>query len=118
MPILVRPSLTALCAVVTLMLTFALAARLRVVPLPGDPEAGLLGLFFASSLLAMPLAAHVARVSRAALQEVSRAQFLGVARAKGASHARVRLYGGTLSSVSDLRVLNGANAAAVRIAVA
>jgi peptide/nickel transport system permease protein len=71
------------------VLTFALAARLRVVPLPGDPEAGAAGLVFASSLLALPLAAHVARVSRAALEDVGRAQFLGVARAKGASHGRV-----------------------------
>lgn len=71
------------------VLTFALAARLRVVPLPGDPEAGFAGLLFASGLLALPLAAQVARVSRAALDEVSRAQFLSVARAKGGSHARV-----------------------------
>jgi peptide/nickel transport system permease protein len=73
------------------LLTFALAARLRVVPLPGDPDAGAAGLAFASALLAVPLAAHVARVSRAALDDVARAQFLGVARAKGASHARVLL---------------------------
>ncbi len=71
------------------VLTFALAARLRVVPLPGDPEAGVAGLLFASGLLAMPLAAHVARVSRAALDDVGRAQFLAVARAKGSSFARV-----------------------------
>ena len=71
------------------VLTFALAARLRVVPLPGDPDAGILGLLFASGLLAVPLAAHVARVSRAALDDVARAQFLGVARAKGGSFARV-----------------------------
>lgn len=71
------------------VLTFALAARLRVVPLPGDPEAGAAGLFFASGLLALPLAAQVARVSRAALDDVARAQFLGVARAKGGSYARM-----------------------------
>jgi peptide/nickel transport system permease protein len=71
------------------VLTFALAARLRVVPLPGDPEAGASGLVFASSLLALPLAAHVARVARAALDDVARAQFLGVARAKGGSYARM-----------------------------
>jgi len=70
------------------ILTFALAARLRVVPLPGDPDAGVAGLLFASGLLAVPLAAHVARVSRAALDDVARAQFLAVARAKGGSHAR------------------------------
>jgi peptide/nickel transport system permease protein len=71
------------------VLTYGLAARLRVVPLPGDPEAGAAGLLFASGLLSLPLAAHVARVSRAALDELGRAQFLGVARAKGSSHARV-----------------------------
>ena len=71
------------------VLTFMLAARLRVVPLPGDPDAGAAGLVFASGLLALPLAAHVARVSRAALDEVARAQFLGVARAKGGGWARV-----------------------------
>lgn len=71
------------------VLTFALAARLRVVPLPGDPDAGFAGLLFASSLLAIPLAAHVARVSRASLEDIARAQFLGVARAKGGSWARV-----------------------------
>lgn len=71
------------------VLTFALAARLRVVPLPGDPEAGALGLVFASALLALPLAAHVARVSRAALDDVARSQFLAVARAKGGSYARM-----------------------------
>lgn len=70
------------------VLTFALAAKLRVVPLPGDPEAGALGLLFASGLLALPLAAHVTRVSRAALDDVARAQFLSVARAKGGSWAR------------------------------
>lgn len=71
------------------VITFALAARLRVVPLPGDPEAGAAGLLFASSLLALPLAAHVARVSRAALDDVARMQFLSVARAKGGSFARM-----------------------------
>jgi peptide/nickel transport system permease protein len=71
------------------VLTFALAARLRVVPLPGDPDAGAMGLLFASGLLALPLGAQVARVSRAALDDVARAQFLGVARAKGGSFARV-----------------------------
>jgi peptide/nickel transport system permease protein len=71
------------------VLTFALAVRLAVVPLPGDPEAGVLGLLFASALLSIPLSAHVARVARAALADVERGQFLSVARAKGASFARV-----------------------------
>lgn len=71
------------------VLTFALAARLRVVPLPGDPDAGAAGLVFASGLLALPLAAHVARVSRASLDDIARGQFLTSARGKGASWRRV-----------------------------
>ena len=64
---------------------------LRLVPLPGDPDAGAAGLLFASALLAIPLAAHVGRVGRAALAEVARAPFLTVARAKGAAPLRVWL---------------------------
>jgi peptide/nickel transport system permease protein len=73
------------------VVTYALAARARVVPLPGDPEAGLSGLAFASALLGLPLAAQVGRVGRAALADVARAPFLSVARAKGATFARVWL---------------------------
>lgn len=69
--------------------TFGLAVRARLVPLPGDPEAGLLGLVFASSLLALPLGALLARIGRAALLDLGRAQFLDVAAAKGASPARI-----------------------------
>ena len=68
--------------------TWLLAARLRVVPLPGDPDAGFAGLLFAAALLAVPLAAQVARVGRASLGEIARAQYLFVARAKGASLLR------------------------------
>jgi peptide/nickel transport system permease protein len=71
------------------VLTWALAARFRVVPLPGDPDAGLAGLLFASALLAVPLAAHVGRISRAALKEIAGAPFLRVASAKGAGPLRV-----------------------------
>jgi peptide/nickel transport system permease protein len=71
------------------LLTFALAARARVVPLPGDPDAGAAGLLFASALLSVPLAAHVGRIARASLVDVSRAQFLTVAKAKGGSAVRV-----------------------------
>ncbi len=71
------------------VVTYALAARLRVVPLPGDPDAGVCGLVFASALLGVPLAAQVGRVGRAALAEVSRAPFLSVAHAKGATALRV-----------------------------
>jgi len=71
------------------VLTYALAARVRIVPLPGDPDAGVAGLLFASGLLSIPLAAHVGRVGRAALADVERAPFLVVARAKGAPSVRV-----------------------------
>jgi peptide/nickel transport system permease protein len=69
--------------------TWALAARLRVVPLPGDPDAGFAGLLFASALLSVPLAAHVGRIARASLLDVARAPFLLVASAKGGTAARV-----------------------------
>jgi len=71
------------------VVTWALAARAHLVPLPGDPDAGAAGLVFASALLALPLAAHVGRVASAALAEVARAPFLAVAGAKGARPVRV-----------------------------
>jgi len=71
------------------VVTWVLAVRARVVPLPGDPDAGAGGLLFASGLLAVPLAAHVGRVTRAALAEVAGAPFLTVAGAKGARPLRV-----------------------------
>jgi peptide/nickel transport system permease protein len=71
------------------VLTWALAARARLVPLPGDPDAGAAGLLFASALLSIPLAAHVGRIASAALADTSRAQFLVVASAKGARPLRV-----------------------------
>jgi len=71
------------------VLTLLLSARLRLVPLPGDPESGFAGLLFASMLLALPLSMHVARVGRAALDEVARGQFLLVAKAKGAKGWRI-----------------------------
>ncbi len=71
------------------LLTYLLAARLRVVPLPGDPEAGVLGLLFAAGLLSVPLAAQLARIARAALAEVEGLPFLTVAEAKGGSSGRV-----------------------------
>jgi peptide/nickel transport system permease protein len=69
--------------------TFVLAVEWRLVPLQGDPDSGALGLVFASSLLALPLAAQVARIARAALLDQAREKFLDVAAAKGASSARV-----------------------------
>jgi peptide/nickel transport system permease protein len=71
------------------VVTWALAVRARVVPLPGDPDAGASGLLFASALLAVPLAAHVGRIARAALREIAHAPFLLVASAKGNTAARV-----------------------------
>ncbi|WP_394828468.1 ABC transporter permease [Pendulispora albinea] len=70
------------------LLTYVLAVKWRLLPLPGDPDAGFLGLLFASGLLAIPLSAHVARIGRVALLEVSGAPFLTVVRAKGGSFAR------------------------------
>ncbi len=71
--------------------TWALAVRARIVPLPGDPDAGASGLAFAATLLALPLGAQVARIGRAALADLGRAPFLEVAAAKGASPSRVWL---------------------------
>jgi peptide/nickel transport system permease protein len=73
------------------LLTWALAVRARVVPLPGDPDSSGAGLLFAGALLAIPLAAHLGRIAHAALADVARAQFLVAARAKGASPLRVWL---------------------------
>jgi peptide/nickel transport system permease protein len=71
------------------LITWLLAVRWQWVPLPGDPDAGFRGLLFAAGLLSLPLGAQVARVARASLLEQSRAKFLEVAYAKGASHFRV-----------------------------
>jgi peptide/nickel transport system permease protein len=71
------------------VVTWALAARARLVPLPGDPDSGAAGLLFASALLSIPLAAHVGRIARASLADVARAPFLAVASAKGARPLRV-----------------------------
>lgn len=95
------------------VLTYALAARLRVVPLPGDPDAGPLGLLFASALLALPLAAHVARVSRAAFDEVARAPFLSVARAKGGSYARMLWLHALPASLGPILTVLGAQLGAL-----
>jgi peptide/nickel transport system permease protein len=71
------------------VVTWALAVRIRAVPLPGDPDAGAAGLLFACALLAIPLAAHVGRIGCASLAEVARQPFLAVARAKGGGPLRV-----------------------------
>jgi peptide/nickel transport system permease protein len=71
------------------IVTWVVAVRLHVVPLPGDPDAGWGGLLFAGGMLALPLGAHVGRIARAALADIARAQFLTVASAKGAAPNRV-----------------------------
>jgi ABC-type dipeptide/oligopeptide/nickel transport system permease component len=70
-------------------LTWVLAVRLRVVPLPADPDAGVRGTLYAAVLLAIPLGAAVARIARASLEAAARSPFLQVARAKGSTAARV-----------------------------
>ncbi|HQY63300.1 MAG: ABC transporter permease [Myxococcales bacterium] len=89
------------------LLTFVLSAKLRLVPLPGDPEAGAAGLLFASSLLSVPLFAHVGRITRASLKDLERAQFLTVARAKGASGARVWLLHAVPACVGPIATVVG-----------
>jgi ABC-type dipeptide/oligopeptide/nickel transport system permease component len=69
--------------------TWLLAVQLRLVPLPGDPESGWLGLAFASGLLGLPLGAQVARIARATLLDLAAERFLDTARAKGAGPWRV-----------------------------
>ncbi|HEX7664647.1 MAG TPA: ABC transporter permease, partial [Polyangiaceae bacterium] len=73
------------------LVTYLLAARWRVVPLPGDPDAGPAGLVYASTLLALPLASHVGRIAVAALRDVDKTPMLAVVRAKGGSETRVWL---------------------------
>lgn len=70
-------------------LTWVLAVRFRVVPLPADPDAGIRGTLYAATLLAIPLGAAVARIARASLEVAARSPFLQVARAKGNDGARV-----------------------------
>lgn len=71
--------------------TFVLCLRLRWVPLPGDPDAQLAGLAFAAILLALPLSLQLARFTRALFLANVRAQYLQVARSKGATEARTLL---------------------------
>ncbi len=71
------------------LLTYLFAVDRQWAPLPGDPDAGVAGLLFASGLLSIPLAAQVGRIGRAALLDQARAKFLDVARAKGATSIRV-----------------------------
>jgi peptide/nickel transport system permease protein len=93
----VRAGLDALASVPLLsfapLMTYLFAVRLRLVPLPGDPDerAAFSGLLFAASLLAIPLGAHLGRTALALLQGMQGAPFMRVACAKGASPLRVWL---------------------------
>jgi len=69
--------------------TWVLAVRLRWVPLPADPDAGVRGLLYAAALLSLPLGAAVARIARASLEVAAKSPFLQVARAKGLDAPRV-----------------------------
>ena len=69
--------------------TWLLAVRFRLVPLPADPDAGARGLLFAATLLSVPLSAAVGRVARSSLREAKASPFLQVARAKGRSELAV-----------------------------
>jgi peptide/nickel transport system permease protein len=71
------------------VLTWTLAVKVRLVPLPGDPDARISGLLFAAGLLGLPLGAQVARVARASLLDQASARFLDVAAAKGAGPVRI-----------------------------
>ena len=69
--------------------TWLLAVKLRWVPLPADPDAGVPGAVFAAALLAIPLGAAVGRIARSSLREAAKSPYLQVARAKGRSEAAV-----------------------------
>lgn len=71
--------------------TWVLAVRLRWVPLPADPDAGMRGLLYAAVLLSLPLGAAVGRIARASLEVAAKSPFLQVARAKGLAAPRVWL---------------------------
>jgi peptide/nickel transport system permease protein len=93
--------------------TYALAVRTNVVPLPGDPDAGLRGLLFGASLLALPLGAQVARFGIAALEAQARAQYLTVAVAKGASRLRVAVVHALRASASIFAQISAAQLGAL-----
>ena len=69
--------------------TWVCSVRFALVPLPGDPDRAWRGLLFAAVLLALPLAAQIARIGRATLVEQRQALYLHTALAKGASMFRV-----------------------------
>jgi peptide/nickel transport system permease protein len=93
--------------------TWLLAWKLRLVPLPGDPEAGLAGLLFAAGLLALPLAAHLARLTVALLEPLREGNSLRLVRAKGATELRVWVAHALPQVASTVVVIVGAQLGAL-----
>lgn len=93
--------------------TWLFAWKLRAVPLPGDPEAGAGGLFFAAGLLALPLAAHLARLTVALLEPLREGNALRLVRAKGAGELRVWLVHALPQVASTVVVIVGAQLGAL-----
>lgn len=71
--------------------TWLLAVEVPILPLPGDPRSAFAGTCFAAGLLAVPLGAQVARITRASLLDQAGAKYLSVARSRGASPLRIWL---------------------------
>ena len=71
------------------VVTWLLAWKVRLLPLPGDPDSGLSGTLFAAGLLALPLGAHLARLAIALLEPLRDGNMLRLVRAKGATELRV-----------------------------
>jgi len=71
--------------------TWLLAVELPILPLPGDPRHAFAGSCFAAGLLAVPLGAQVARITRASLLDQAGAKYLTAARSRGASPLRIWL---------------------------
>ncbi len=71
------------------VVTYLVTCKMRLLPLPGDPDAGATGLLFAAGLLALPLSAQVGRVTHVALASQARLPFLLAVRARGGSEIRM-----------------------------
>jgi peptide/nickel transport system permease protein len=95
------------------VVTWLFAWKWRAVPLPGDPDAGAAGLLFAAGLLALPLAAHLARLAVALLEPLRDGNALRLVRAKGASELRVWVRHALPQVASTLVVILGAQLGAL-----
>jgi len=84
------------------IVTFVLALRFRLIPLPGDPEAGIVALLYPAVLLGVPMGAHLARMGIGALSSLGRMPFLLAARARGQSALRVWLVHGVPAAAAVL----------------